>query len=80
MDMDLDSDEEAAKPVPKKPTKPTASKRKPTSAGTSLRNPYPLEGKYVDEDDREQYVFNAGIKVDLMIVCRPCLRLKGRTS
>jgi len=55
MDMDLDSEEEAAKPAPKKPTKTTASKRKPT-AGTSLRNPYPLEGKYVDEDDREQYV------------------------
>jgi hypothetical protein len=57
MDMDLDSEEEGAKPAPKKPTKATASsKRKPTSAGSSLRNPYPLEGKYVDEDDREQYV------------------------
>jgi hypothetical protein len=58
MDMDLDSEEEAAKPAPKKPTKTAASKRKPT-AGTSLRNPYPLEGKYVDEDDREQYVILA---------------------
>lgn len=58
MDMDLDSEEEAPKPAPKKPTKTTASKRKPT-AGSSLRNPYPLEGKYVDEDDREQYVLSA---------------------
>jgi hypothetical protein len=59
MDMDLDSEEEAAKPATKKPTKATAaSKRKPT-AGSSLRNPYPLEGKYVDEDDREQYVLSA---------------------
>jgi len=79
MDMDLDSDEEAAKPLAKKPTKPTASKRKPTSAGTSLRNPYPLEGKYVDEDDREQYVFNVARGLGLMLVYRPCLRLKGRT-
>jgi hypothetical protein len=55
MDMDLDSEEETAKPAPKKPTKTAAPKRKPT-AGSSLRNPYPLEGKYVDEDDREQYV------------------------
>lgn len=55
MDMDLDSEEDA-KPAPKaKPTKPTASKRKPASS-TSLKNPYPLEGRYINEDDREQYV------------------------
>jgi RNA polymerase-associated protein RTF1 len=58
MDMDLDSEEEAAKPAVKKPTKTTtSSKRKPT-AGASLKNPYPLEGKYINEDDREQYVLS----------------------
>ena len=62
MDMDLDSEEEA-KPAPKKPSKTAASKRKPTT-GSSLRTPYPLEGKYVDEDDREQYVLNPGIARD----------------
>lgn len=82
MDMDLDSEEEGAKPAPKKPTKATASsKRKPTSAGTSLRNPYPLEGKYVDEDDREQYVhFSVKKGLGLMIACQPCPRLRGRIS
>jgi hypothetical protein len=82
MDMDLDSDEEAAKPAPKKPTKTTAAKRKPT-AGTSLRNPYPLEGKYVDEDDREQYVLIRHaqcVELSLMIVYRHYRKLKGRIS
>jgi len=54
--MDLDSEEEESKPAPKKSSKAASSKRKPASAGTSLRNPYPLEGKYINEDDREQYV------------------------
>jgi hypothetical protein len=84
MDMDLDSDEEDNKPAPKKPTKTTttSSKRKPNSAGTSLKNPYPLEGKYVDEDDRDQYVplEKHSWCQDLMIVYRHYQRLRGKIS
>ncbi|EIW67131.1 hypothetical protein TREMEDRAFT_69995 [Tremella mesenterica DSM 1558] len=47
MDMDLESEEgDGAVPSTSKPIVRTA---KPGS-----RNPYPLEGKYIDEDDREQ--------------------------
>lgn len=55
--MDLESEEED-QPPPK--TRPSSSKRKPESSRTAAsglggsRNPYPLEGKYIDEDDRDQ--------------------------
>lgn len=57
MDMDLESEEED-QPPPK--PRPSSSKRKPESFKSSggglggSRNPYPLEGKYIDEDDRDQ--------------------------
>jgi hypothetical protein len=50
MDMDLDSDDDAP---PKPRPSATGSKRKPVAL---LKNPYPLEGKYIDEDDRDQSV------------------------
>lgn len=49
MDMDLESEEDDS------PARPTASSSKPRSGLPGAgRNPYPLEGKYIDEDDREQ--------------------------
>ncbi|WRT68947.1 uncharacterized protein IL334_005929 [Kwoniella shivajii] len=47
MDLDSDSEEDAIDQM----AAAASSSRKPNKAPT--RNPYPLEGKYVDEDDRE---------------------------
>ena len=47
--MDLESEEDDSL------TKPSASSSKPRSGAPAPgRNPYPLEGKYIDEDDRDQ--------------------------
>lgn len=50
MDMDLESEEDDS------PPKPIASSSKSLHrpAVAPGRNPYPLEGKYMDEDDRER--------------------------
>jgi hypothetical protein len=40
MDMDMDDSEDDGSPEP--------------VASSSRRNPYPLEGKFIDEDDREK--------------------------
>ena len=45
MDMDLESEEG---------DEPVASSSKVRSAKPGSSNPYPLEGKYIDEDDRDQ--------------------------
>ena len=55
MDMDLESEEDDG---PARPIASSSSSSKPRSKPTEMpgRNPYPLEGKYVDEDDREKSV------------------------
>ncbi|WVR09151.1 hypothetical protein IAU60_006213 [Kwoniella sp. DSM 27419] len=50
-DMDLESEEDADDAYPPGGIKGGSSSRRP--AKVPSRNPYPLEGKYVDEDDRE---------------------------
>lgn len=58
MDMDMDMDIESEEgdddaPAPKATVPPPAGKK--IRAGSSAnKNPYPLEGKYIDEDDREE--------------------------
>lgn len=52
MDMDLESEEGEGDDIA--PPKPISSS-KPVSAAPQIRtNPYPLEGKYIDEDDRDR--------------------------
>ena len=51
MDMDLESEEDD------RPTHPvaTSSQSRIGDYGQG-QNPFPLEGKYIDEDDRDRYV------------------------
>jgi RNA polymerase-associated protein RTF1 len=62
MDMDLESEEGEGADMSKPPnpkaaggtkSKPSASAR---SAAKGVANPYPLEGKYLNEDDRDECV------------------------
>ncbi len=49
MDMDLESEEDNS------PVRPIASSsRSRTGTVGAGKDPYPLEGKYIDEDDRDQ--------------------------
>ena len=62
MDMDIESEEEEdeppAQPVPP-PRAASSSKPKPRTGDMSGgKNPYPLEGRYIDEDDRDQCVLS----------------------
>ena len=51
MDMDLESEEDDG------PAQSMASSSRPrTGVLGQGTNPFPLEGKYIDEDDRDQYV------------------------
>ncbi len=62
MDMDLESEEgEGDDPVPppsrpKSTSAPVRPKAVARSSSKAVTNPYPLEGKYIDEDDRDKYV------------------------
>jgi RNA polymerase-associated protein RTF1 len=52
MDMDLES-EEGEGDFPPSPTRRGTLKARGARVGAGV-NPYPLEGKYIDEDDREE--------------------------
>ncbi len=54
MDMDLESEEDQGDSKPSQPIASSSKSKPKPKAGNASKNPYPLEGKYIDEDDREQ--------------------------
>lgn len=53
-DMDMEMDLESEEDDSVKPPVASSSKTKSAKPKTAGKNPYPLEGKYIDEDDRDQ--------------------------
>jgi RNA polymerase-associated protein RTF1 len=54
MDMDLESEEGEGDNDRPAPAAASRAKAAPRTAAKGVANPYPLEGKYLDEDDRDE--------------------------